>query len=108
METASSRNIEETNFSLLLPLSINQNLYKKKRKTTLKGREKSAQLRALRCKKQHNGTFPGFSFASRISGWESPLEEEMATRSSILAWRIPWTEEPSRLWSVRWQKVRHD
>ena len=30
-------------------------------------------------------------------GWEDPLEEGMATHSSILAWRIPWTEEPSRL-----------
>ena len=30
-------------------------------------------------------------------GWEDPLEKEMATRSSILAWRIPWTEEPGRL-----------
>ena len=29
-------------------------------------------------------------------GWEDPLEEEMATHSSILAWRIPWTEEPGR------------
>ena len=30
-------------------------------------------------------------------GWEDPLEEDMATHSSILAWRIPWTEEPGRL-----------
>ena len=30
-------------------------------------------------------------------GWENPVEEEMATHSSILAWRIPWTEEPGRL-----------
>ena len=30
-------------------------------------------------------------------GWEDPLEEEMAIHSSILAWRIPWTEEPGRL-----------
>ena len=33
----------------------------------------------------------------RFLGWEDPLEEEMATHSSILAWRIPWTEEPGRL-----------
>ena len=33
-------------------------------------------------------------------GWEEPLEEEMATHSSILAWKIPWTEEPGRLQSV--------
>ena len=32
-------------------------------------------------------------------GWEDPLEKEMATHSSILAWRIPWTEEPDRLYS---------
>ena len=32
--------------------------------------------------------------------WEDPLEKEMATHSSILAWRIPWTEEPGRLQSV--------
>ena len=33
-------------------------------------------------------------------GWEDSLEEEMATHSSILAWRMPWTEEPGRLQSV--------
>ena len=33
-------------------------------------------------------------------GWEDPLEEEMATHSRILAWRIPWTEEPGRLHAV--------
>ena len=33
-------------------------------------------------------------------GWEDPLEEEMATHSSILAWKIPWTEEPGGLQSV--------
>ena len=33
----------------------------------------------------------------RSLGWEDPLEEEMATHSSILAWKIPWTEEPGRL-----------
>ena len=41
-------------------------------------------------------------------GWEDPLEEGMATHSSILAWRIPWTEEPSRLQSMGLQGVRHD
>ena len=33
-------------------------------------------------------------------GWEDPLEKGMATHSSILAWRIPWTEEPGGLWSM--------
>ena len=39
---------------------------------------------------------------------EDPLEKEMATHSSILAWEIPWTEESVRLWSVGLQRVRHD
>ena len=41
-------------------------------------------------------------------GWEDPLKEEMATQSSILDWRIPWTEEPGRLQFVEYQRVRHD
>ena len=41
-------------------------------------------------------------------GQEYPLEEEMTTHSSILAWRIPWTEEPSGLQSRRSQRVGHD
>ena len=41
-------------------------------------------------------------------GQEDPLEEEMATLSSILAWRIPWTEEPGGLQSMESQRVRHD
>ena len=39
-------------------------------------------------------------------GWEDPLEEEMATHSSILAWRMPWTEEPGGLQSMGQQRVR--
>ena len=39
---------------------------------------------------------------------EDPLEEEMATHSSILAWRIPWTEEPGGLQFLGWQRLRHD
>ena len=41
-------------------------------------------------------------------GWEDPLEKEMATHSSILAWEIPRTEEPGRLQSMRLLRVRHD
>ena len=41
-------------------------------------------------------------------GQEDPLEKEIATHSSILAWRIPWTEEPDGLQSVGSQRVRHD
>ena len=40
--------------------------------------------------------------------WEDPLEEGMATHSSILAWRIPWIEEPGRLQSMGLQRVRQD
>ena len=42
----------------------------------------------------------------RSLGWEDPLEKEMATHSSILAWRIPWTEDPNRLQSMGSQRVR--
>ena len=41
-------------------------------------------------------------------GWEDSLEEEMATHSRILAWRIPWTEEPGRLQSVGSRRVGYD
>ena len=41
-------------------------------------------------------------------GWEDPLEEGMATHSSILAWRFPWTEELGGLQSIRSQRVGHD
>ena len=41
-------------------------------------------------------------------GWEDPLEEEMATHSSILAWRIPWTGEPGGLQSMGSHRDRHD
>ena len=41
-------------------------------------------------------------------GWEDPLEKEMATHSSTLAWKIPWTEEPGKPQSMGLQRVRHD
>ena len=44
----------------------------------------------------------------RSLGWEDPLEKEMATHSSALAWKIPWTEEPGGLQSMWLQSVRHD
>ena len=44
----------------------------------------------------------------RSLGWEDPLEKKMATHSSILAWEIPWTEEPGGLQSIGSQRVRHD
>ena len=51
----------------------------------------------------HNAGDPGSTL-----GWEDPLEKEMETYSSILAWRIPWTEDPDRLQSMGLQRVRHD
>ena len=44
----------------------------------------------------------------KFPGWEDPLEEGMATHSSILAWKIPWMEEPGRLQSMGSLRVRHD
>ncbi|XDA89935.1 hypothetical protein R6Z07M_019539 [Ovis aries] len=41
-------------------------------------------------------------------GWEDPLEKEVATHSSILAWRIPWTKEPGGLQSMGLQRVRRN
>ena len=44
----------------------------------------------------------------RSLGWEDPLEKEMATHSSILAWKISWTEEPRGLQSMGSERVGHD
>ena len=44
----------------------------------------------------------------RSLGWEDPLEKEMATHPSTLAWKIPWTEECGRLQSMGSQRVGHD
>ena len=43
-----------------------------------------------------------------IPGWEDPLEKGMATHSSVLFWRIPWTEEPGRLQSMVSQRGGHE
>ena len=62
--------------------------------------------------------FPGGSEAKNLPakqetqvwslGQEDPLEKEMATHYIILAWEIPWTEEPGGLWSIESQKSGHD
>ena len=44
----------------------------------------------------------------RSLGWEDPLEKEVATHTSTLAWRTPWTEEPGELQSIELQRVGHD
>ena len=41
-------------------------------------------------------------------GREDPPEEDMATHSNILAWKVPWTEEPDGLWPIGWQRVGHN
>ena len=46
--------------------------------------------------------------AGSIPGLEEPLEEGVATQFSILAWRLPWTEEPGELQSVGSPRIRHD
>ena len=56
-----------------------------------------------------NGSLPANSGTQLwLLGWEDALEEEMTIYSRILAWNIPWTEEPSRLQSMWLQRVRHD
>ena len=62
-------------------------------------------------------SFPGGSVVKNLPAmqetrvrsldWEDPLEKEMATHSSVLAWRIPWTEEPGGLQSTELQRVGH-
>ena len=52
--------------------------------------------------------FKKYLFIYLALGWDDPLEEGMATHSSILAWRIPRTEEPDGLQSVGSQRVRHN
>ena len=64
--------------------------------------------------KSFSGGTDGNEFAAVQETWvgslsqEDPLEKEMATQSSILAWRIPWTEEPGGLQSMGSQRVGHD
>ena len=53
-------------------------------------------------------TLPAMKTWVQSLGWEDPLEGEMTTYSSILAWEIPWTEEPGRLWSIGFQRVEQD
>jgi len=53
-------------------------------------------------------SLPGFETWVRSLGQEDPLEKGMATHSSILAWRIPWTEKPGGLWSMELQRVGHN
>ena len=61
-------------------------------------------LHGSNCKESaFNAEDPGL-----IPGWENPLEKGMAAQFSILAWRIPWTEEPGGLKSMRLQRAGHD
>ena len=62
----------------------------------------SSDSKESACKAGYLGLIPGI-----LGGQEDPLEEGMATHSSILAWRIPWREEPGGLQSMWSQKVGH-
>ena len=55
-----------------------------------------------------SGQFRTLRDVGQSLDWEDPLEEGMATHSSILAWRIPWTEEPGGLWSIGLQRLGND
>ena len=55
-----------------------------------------------------NNTPANAGASGSIPGQEDPLEKEIATHSSILAWKIPWTEEPGGLYFMGSQRVRHD
>ena len=64
-------------------------------------------------RKDFPGVSDGEASAYNVETWvqslgQEDLEKEMATHSSILAWKIPWTEEPGKLQSVGSQRVRHD
>ena len=67
------------------------------------------KLRLIHVTDQRLKHLPGVQETQvRSLGWEDPLEKEMATPSSTLAWRIPWTEEPNGLQSTGSQRVGHD
>ena len=78
------------------------------------GREKSSQIKVIQCKRaslvpHRLKHLPAMQEAwVRSLGREDTVEKEMATHSSILAWRIPWTAEPGGLQSTGSQRVRHD
>ena len=59
---------------------------------------KETEIRVSQVSLQEGIHLPMPETRVRSLGWEDPLEKEMATHSSILAWRIPWTEEPGRPW----------
>ena len=88
---------------------------------TIQNNTHAKQKQPKKKKKEKEKRFRGFTGGSLIKslpanaggvgstlGQDDPLEEEMATHSSILAWRIPWTEEPGSLQSMGSQRVGHD
>ena len=83
---------EESNKFPLYPLTQYELLYLVKIPGVLDGKESACQ----------------WEMQVQSLGLEDPLEEEMATHSSILAWQSPWTEEQSGVQSIGWQRVRHD
>ena len=85
--------------AVLEPLPFSQTLDFVTRNVFIRGFPDGSEVKASACNSE---TWV------RSLGWEDPLEKEMATHSSILAWRIPWTEEPGGLQSTGSQRVGHD
>ena len=76
--------------------------------SSIRGAWKTGQLQGFPVAQRLN-RLPGMQETRvRSPGREDPLEKEMAPHSSILAWRIPWREEPSRLQSMGSQRVGHN
>ena len=83
------------------------NAYKENRSSTIQGQKHLMGPQPLVAKRvKHLPTMR--ETWVRSLGWEDPLEKEMATHSSTLAWKIPWTEKPGRLQSMGLQRVGYD
>ena len=75
----------------------------------LQSEVKSEREKQISCMAQAVKTLPAVQETQVQSlGWKEPLEKEIATHSSILAWKIPWTEEPGGLLSIPLKRVSHD
>ena len=98
--------------SLVWPLTVPTSFYWKLLLSNLKPKLCYLQFKAV----QHTDLIQQSVFLKKKNielllqslGWEDPLEKEMQIHSSILAWRISWTEEPGGLQSIGLQRVRHD
>ena len=84
-------------------LNLIESIYKKKKTDNISsGASPSSSSKTSACNARAAGDLVW------SLGWENLQEEGMAIHSSILTWRIPWTEDPDRLWSTGSQRVRHN